>query len=312
MREVVAPRWMQRSRNELGIEPRELITRDGVRLFYEVVGHGDKTMILANGLGGRLYSWEPLIRAFSSEYRLLAWDYRGLFESDAPSHIRRLAIPEHAEDIREIMEHEGIKKATMVGWSMGVQVSLETASLFPDQIDRLVLLNGSYGKVLDTAFQPLFRVPWFNKTLHEFIDFMYVRPGPVHWVSEHFDTIEPLLRRVGWAYGNLLYKNPKLKDLLVQYMSDLLSTDFGNYLRLFQELDSHSVYHLLRDIKQPSLVVSGRLDLLTPAYLSKEMVRKLPHSKHICLPYGSHFVLIEYPEEVVKLMRDFFAGRFKL
>jgi hypothetical protein len=47
-----------------------------------------------------------------------------------------------------------------------------------------------------------------------------------------------------------------------------------NYLRLFQELNAHSVYHLLRHIEQPTLVVSGLLDVLTPAYQSMPRNRR--------------------------------------
>lgn len=312
MREMVAPPWMRESQRELGIEARTLVARDGVSIFYEVVGRGDKVMLLANGLGGRLYSWEPIIRAFSSEYRIITWDYRGLFESGAPDRIRRLAIPEHAEDIHEIMDAEGVKTATMVGWSMGVQVSLETASLFPERIERLILLNGTYGKALQTGFQPLFRVPWMNNVLHEFLDFVHARPGIIDWARTKVHHAQPLLRKLGKFYGTVLYDNPRLEDAMVQYTNDLFATDFGNYLRLFQELDAHSVYHLLRNIHQPSLIVSGRLDLLTPAYQSKEMSRKLPRSKHISLPFGSHFVLLEYPDKLVSLIRGFLDGSIRV
>lgn len=307
-RELVAPPWMKESQEELGIQAKELVTRDGVSLYYEVVGHGKETLVLANGLGGRLYSWEPVIRAFASQYRIITWDYRGLFASGSPSSIRRLAIPEHAIDLREILDAEHIDTCTLIGWSMGVQVSLEMASLFANRVERLILLNGTYGHVLQTGFQPLFRVPWLNNVLHEVLDFFYVRPHMIRWAAKRVRRSQSFIRMLGKIYGQVLYKNPRLEDMLVQYLSDLFSTDFGNYLRLFQELDAHSVYHLLRWIEQPTLIVSGRLDILTPAYQSKEMARKLPHSKHISLVRGTHFVLIEYPEQIVSLIRDFLNG----
>src|ERR1044071_2895325 len=71
---------------------------DGTGLSYEVLGEGDKCILLANGLGGRLYSWVPLIDDLWREYRFIIWDYRGLFDSDTPSHPNRLAVYNHIED----------------------------------------------------------------------------------------------------------------------------------------------------------------------------------------------------------------------
>ncbi len=62
-----------------------------------------------------------------------------------------------------------------------------------------------------------------------------------------------------------------LADFMESYLGDMCQTSAQhtlNYLRLFQELNAHSVYHLLPHIEQPTLVVSGLLDVLTPAYQS--------------------------------------------
>ena len=45
---------------------KRLTTADGTGIAYEVLGRGDHTIVLANGLGGRLYAWEPAIEAFWS------------------------------------------------------------------------------------------------------------------------------------------------------------------------------------------------------------------------------------------------------
>lgn len=56
-------------------------------------------------------------------WTVVTWDYRGLFESDAPKQQRRLAVPEHAEDVREMLDAIGGSTIDVfVGWSTGVQV----------------------------------------------------------------------------------------------------------------------------------------------------------------------------------------------
>ena len=59
--------------------------------------------------------------------------------------------------------------------------------------------------------------------------------------------------------------------------SPSLRNNITAWLRMFQELNAHSVYHLLPRLEQPTLIVSGALDTITPAMVSVEMARRIPH-----------------------------------
>ena len=74
---------------------------DGTGLHVETVGEGDEIVLLANGLGGRLYAYGPLVERFAPTHRMVTWDYRGLFDSDHPPSRRKLAIAHHTEDHME-------------------------------------------------------------------------------------------------------------------------------------------------------------------------------------------------------------------
>jgi hypothetical protein len=56
---------------------------------------------------------------------------------------------------------------------------------------------------------------------------------------------------------------------------------------------------LLPEISTPTLVISGLLDVLTPAYQSFAMARNLRHAEHVCCPFASHAALLEDPERVI-------------
>ena len=280
---------------------------DGTGIAYEVVGTGERAVMLANGLGGRLYAWAPVIEALHREYRFVTWDYRGLFDSDSPESKRRLAVVHHVEDARSILDAEGIDRAVFMGWSMGVQVSLDTAASYPERVAGLVLLNGTYGHVLSTGFQPLFAVPWLPKRLHALLDFLQDHP-------ELADRLAHAARLAQWPTAALMSitagRNAfRMKPLLARYFDDVLGKSFVNFLRLFQELDAHSVYHLLREIEQPALVVSGMLDALTPAFQSKEIARRMPNAEYLRLARSSHFSLMERPEVLVPRIRRFLEER---
>lgn len=288
-------------------EEKRAVAADGTRLAYEVLGTGDKTLVLANGLGGRLYAWEPAVEAFWKTHRIITWDYRGLFGSGSPTSKRKLAVTHHVEDLGAILDAEGVSRAVLCGWSMGVQISLDFAASFPERVSGLVLLNGTHGHVLATGFQPLLSIPFLPKRLHQILD----------WLQDNGDVSEKLARvsRLAGGPTRLFFyltagaRARELSPLMARYMDDVLGPSFPNYLRLFQELDAHSTYHLLRFIEAPALVISGLLDTLTPAYQSREIARRMPNAELIELWRSSHFSMMERPEVVIPAMQKFFDQR---
>jgi pimeloyl-ACP methyl ester carboxylesterase len=288
-------------------EDRRLVTSDGTGIAYEVLGKGERTLVLANGLGGRLYAWTPAIEAFWRDYRIITWDYRGLFASDSPKSKRRLAVAHHVEDVMAILDAEKVERAVFAGWSMGVQVALDVAASSPERVAGLVLLNGTHGHVLSTGFQPLVSIPFLPKRLHAVLD----------WLQDHEEVAQSIARlsrlaEIPMWLGMRVTAGARasaVTPLLGRYMDDVLGPSFVNYLRLFQELDAHSMYHLLREIEAPALIIAGMLDVLTPPYQSAEMARRMKDAEYIRLWRSSHFSMLERPEVVIPAMRRFLEER---
>ena len=280
---------------------------DGTGLHVETVGEGDEIVLLANGLGGRLYAYGPLVERFAPTHRMVTWDYRGLFDSDHPPSRRKLAIAHHPEDALAILDHFGAERALVVGWSMGVQVSLDLAATHPERVRGLVLLNGTYGQALSTGFQPLTSIPWLPKRIHWGIEQVHGRPRLRRFLSTASRYTNPVYNAVFLLTAGA--RAFELRPLLDRYMEDVLGESFDNYLRLFQELDAHSVYHVLPEIEAPALVVSGALDLLTPQRQSFEIARRLPNAEHLALMRASHFALLERPDAVLPAIERFLAKR---
>jgi pimeloyl-ACP methyl ester carboxylesterase len=278
---------------------------DGVGLHYDVVGEGERTLILANGLGGRLYAWRPILDAFWQRYRIITWDYRGLFDSDTPPSPRQLSVAHHVQDACAVLDAEGVRRAVFVGWSMGVQLSLDLAATSAARVAGLVLINGTYGHVLEHGFQPLLSVPWLPRRLHMFLEWLRAHP----WAAGHIATLGHSLELpiVGIFLLTAGTRSPALLPLLRQYMNDVLGPSFVTYLRLFQELDAHSVYHLLPEIEAPALVISGLLDPLTPAKQSWAIAHRMRRARHLRLARAGHFAILERPDAVVPAMEKFLA-----
>jgi 3-oxoadipate enol-lactonase len=291
-----------------GVPKKTLDCDDGVCVAYWVVGDGPRTLLLANGLGGRLYAWEPLIRALYPQYRFITWDYRGLFESTSPARRRHMSIVHHAEDARAILDAEGIDRAVLCGWSMGVQVCLELATLHPERVDGLVLLNGTYGHAFSSGFQPLFPLPFVGRWGHRAIEFLVEHPELTDRIGAAYKAMMTPTLALFW----LISQTPmaRTRPMLERYRNDVFGgTNFHNFLRMFQELDGHSTYHHLKDIEAPALVVSGAFDLLTPAYQSREMARRMPNAEWLHLRRASHFVLVERPDAVLPAVERFLVDK---
>ena len=289
------------------LESKRATAADGTGIAYEVLGRGDRTLMLANGLGGRLYAWKPLLDEFWRGYRIITWDYRGLFESETPASHRQLSVAHHAEDARTILDAEKVDRAVFVGWSMGVQVSLDVAATFPERVAGLVLLNGTYGHVLATGFQPLFSIPFLPKRLHAIVEYLQDHPQLATRLARVTRFAQaPTFAMLALTTGS---RAKDLSPMVGRYMDDVLGPSFVNFLRLFQELDAHSVYHVLRQIEQPALIISGMFDALTPAYQSHEMARRMPNAEHIPLVRSGHFSMLERPDVVLPAMTRFLDRR---
>lgn len=295
------PRWAHTLRKK------RVVSADGTGIAYEVVGQGRNTIVIANGLGGRLHAIEPIVEAFWRDHRIITWDYRGLFESDTPNLPHKLAVTHHAEDALAIFAAENVDRAVMLGWSMGVQIALDFTASHPEKISGLVLLNGTHGHAFSSGFQPYFAIPGLPKRLHSFVEWTHTRPDVV-------DLLSRLTHLTEWPTTGLMFLTAgrralELRPMLRRYYDDVLGPSFPNYMRLFQELDAHSAYHLLPDILAPVLIVSGKLDFLTPSFQSDEMARRLPNAEHLSLLRASHFALHERTDEVIGAMRRFLDRR---
>ena len=291
-------------------EQRFVTTRDGVRLSYEVLGKGQKTVVLACGLGGRLYSWEPLIESIFDDYRIITWDYRGLFESPCRDH-SRMSVRDHAEDAFCVLDNEGIASAAWAGWSMGVQVVLEAASMDPSRVDGLVLLNGSWGHTFSTAGQPRgISLAELVRFEHKLVEFVRGNPRVERFAAGLTNrvSIVPVLL-LSMLIGRRAFS---LRPMLERYVSDATDPDnCSTYLLLLQELDACSSYHRLPTIAAPALIFSGQFDIMTPPWIGREMARRLPNAEHVCVPRGTHFLLAEHPHRVVPRIGEFLERKVR-
>src|SRR5688572_20990989 len=114
---------------------------NGIKLFYEDAGSGDKTILFVHGfpLGWRL--WESQIEALKDRYRIIAPDLRGYGSSDAPEDAESYSLEQYADDLGALLDEIGVGKVVYVGLSMGGYMAFPFIAKHGDKVEALVLAD---------------------------------------------------------------------------------------------------------------------------------------------------------------------------
>jgi pimeloyl-ACP methyl ester carboxylesterase len=280
----------------LEIDTRRVRSLDGTLIAYHVTPApfaGAPWVVLANGLGGTYLAWRGIIDYLKGRYRFVTWDYRGLYGSGRPSpdDAAAYAIPRQVRDLEAIREAEGIERASIVGWSMGVQIALEAYRRLPGLAANLVLLNGTFCRPLD-SLSPL---PGMKAVLPSLVEIAR-RAHALATAMTRRATTQPeaalwfkRLGLIGEAFDDAVFGE------LATAFAEL---DMEAYFRHLAAIGQHDASEVLASIDVPALVVAGDRDPMTPPALAKEMARKIPSAEILVVRGGTHYAAVEYPELV--------------
>src|SRR5688572_12451744 len=92
-----------------------------------------------HGLTANHTCWLPMVDVVAG-WRLIGYDLRGRGDSDKPPSGYSLA--EHNADLLGLLDHFGVRRAVLMGHSLGAHIAVRFAARYPDRVDRLVLFDG--------------------------------------------------------------------------------------------------------------------------------------------------------------------------
>jgi CubicO group peptidase (beta-lactamase class C family)/pimeloyl-ACP methyl ester carboxylesterase len=130
--------------------------KDGAKIFYEELGRGEP-LIFIHGHSFDHYEWDPQFYIFSKNYRVIRYDVRGYGQSSMPS---EFSSSSHAEDLLQLMDALKIKKAHLVGLSMGGFIVTDFLALHQN---RLLSVTAASGDVWEGSPGPV--VPWSKEAI---------------------------------------------------------------------------------------------------------------------------------------------------
>jgi len=261
-------------------------TDDGIRIYYETHGSGTP-LVLAYGIGGNADLWDVNRDALAARHRLVLWEPRGHARSDSPKDPARYSFGRWTLDLRDVLDHLGIRKAHVGGLSLGAGIATRFALRFPRRVRSLLVTNSSSAVGLPLSVDNLvMRARSIEITLTKGMDAM----------AEFAMTANPNV-------AARLALDPSARDEFYAYYRRLTPIGYANSLRALLAMD-HIAPELPR-LRVPVLLVGGDRDpSLAPM---RVMRRKVRGSRLVVLSPASHFANRDQPEAWNRAVLAFLA-----
>jgi 3-oxoadipate enol-lactonase/4-carboxymuconolactone decarboxylase len=248
-----------------------------VALHHVVDGPADApVLVLAPSLGSTLEMWEAQLPALTRAFRVVRIDLRGHGGSPAPPGPYTLA--ELGWDVLGLLDHLGIRRASVAGVSLGGTISMWLAANAPERIDRIVPICTSARFGAPESWQE--RADLVRSSGTEAIaDAVLAR-----WLTPAGAGADPqrVARMRGWLEG----------------------TPNEGYAACCEAIRDADLLGELATIRAPTLVIAGLEDPATPPEHAVQIAAGVPGARMAVVPGAAHLANIERPEEVASLMLD--------
>ena len=128
---------------------------DDVQLHYLTAGNGPSAVLLFHGYAETSRMWRPLIPKLAEKFTVIAPDLPGIGDSLIPE--GQIGMIAAAERIHALVRSLGIEKARVVGHDIGLMVAYAYAAKFPDETEKLALMDAFLPGV--PGWEPIYNSP---------------------------------------------------------------------------------------------------------------------------------------------------------
>ena len=256
-----------------------------VNLHYDIHGQG-QPLLFINGLGQPSIAWDPeLLQAMTKTHQVITFDNRGTGLSDKPDEPYTMAM--FASDAVGLLDLLNIPRTHVFGVSMGGMIAQELGAHYPQRVASLIL-----GCTTPGGRNAVQAPPESLKALEGRAGMTPEEAGREGWklsfseeyIRTHRDQLEANLQRT------LAHATPRFA-----------------YERHFQATMTLRVFKHLKDIKIPTLVTTGRDDILIPAANSEIIAREIPGAELKIFDNVGHGFFISAREPFVATMQEFLS-----
>ncbi len=267
------------------------------------------TLVFLHGLSDVAWSLAPIACHFAERYRLLLPNLRGHGNSGRSN---AYTFEQYIYDLHALLNAFNATPATIVGHSLGGQITARYAGIFPENVERIVLLEGLGPPALPEPDAAQFVLRYRERLLERFAE----RPASRGMADQ------------SEAAARLMRNNPRMQPELAALLAEK-ATILDSNGRLQWNFDRHagSIFSGSNDegarfwcnVQCPALVISGDLaheywggifpvESFTGRYAPGEMDARaaiMPKGRHIPFQHSGHMVHFDEPERVITEIEAF-------
>ncbi len=254
---------------------------NGIEIYYEVHGSGPP-LLLAAGLGGAGTYWSEQVEPFARAHTVVVYDQRGTGRS---THVPVRSIEDLADDTLALLEALRIDRVHYVGHSTGAAIGQSLALDHPGRLASLVL------------YATVHRSDPFRQRMWQMRKDVLARLGP----KAYAQLTSLVLYPPAWIAANdaRLAEEENVAERMLSKPEVMASR--------IDAILAHDRAEELPTIRAPTLVLCARDDLMTPAYFSEDIARRIPGSHLVVLDGGGHACAKTRPEEFNRHVLGFIA-----
>jgi 3-oxoadipate enol-lactonase len=255
-------------------------------MFYMEAGAGDP-LVLVMGFGGDHLAWGLQIPAFAAKYRVIAFDNRGVGQSDAPDVPYSTGMM--ADDAVGLMDGLGIERAHVCGVSMGGMIAQEIALRHPSRVRTLQL------------HATLARPDAYMRSLVEGWRKVRIALGR-----------EEALRVLAlWLFAPGSYEQrPEFVEAVLQNaIANPHPQTLTGYLRQGDAILAHDTLDRLERLRCPTLVSVADQDILVPPRFSHTIAQRVAGAELKTIADAGHAYMWERADVFNAMCLEFLARR---
>lgn len=252
--------------------------------YYELHGSGEPLVLVAGYCSDHRH-WLPILDQLAKDFQVLIFDNRAIGQTRDNN--SSLSTQIMADDTMLLAATLGLDNPSFVGHSMGGTIVQDIALRYPNQINKIAILQSSS--------------KWRQAMLKGLKSLLNMRKENLTFDLQ----FEALL---SWVFGeNFLQNKMAIESLKNIILTDEFPQSLNDQVRQFEVLENFNNESRVSNIQAPTLVASGIQDIISLPFESLKLAKSIPGAKFVSVNCG-HNMILEAPEETTNVLLNFFAG----